>query len=115
MNHRPDPDLRGRCEELSRAAVETDPTLRLARGWYDDPVWGSQEHWWTVRPDGTIHDPTARQFPVPGITVLYREYDGIICCMECGKEVPEDEAYLADGSNGVCSGRCYGRMVGLPC
>ena len=81
--------LRGKCEEFSRAAVEADPTLRLVRGWYVDPHWGRQEHWWTVRPDGIIHDPTSRQFPMGGVTEWYEEFVGVYPCQECGVEVPE--------------------------
>lgn len=104
----PDPALRGKCEEMSRAAVAADPTLTLVRGWYYDPIWGREEHWWTVRPDGTIHDPTAAQFPMGGVTQWYEKYDGRFPCYGCGREVSEDDHYM-----GCCSGACYGRMVGV--
>lgn len=103
--------LRGKCKEVSEAACANDPTLALVRGWYDDPIWGSQEHWWCERHDGTIVDLTARQFPVPGITALYRRFEGVYPCAECGVDVPE--ANLVEGH--CCSGRCFGRMVGVPC
>lgn len=102
--------LRGRCRELSRAAVAADPTLRLVRGWYHDPVWGQQEHWWTVRPDGSIHDPTAAQFPVPGIAAFYEEYAGVLPCEGCGRPVTEADPARYEA---CCSYGCYGRMVGV--
>jgi hypothetical protein len=104
-----DVTLRGRCKEMAEAAVAADPSLTLVRGWYDDPHWGSQEHWWTTRPDGTIHDPTAAQFPVPNVVEWYRPFEGVYPCMECGNEVPEGELVMGC----CCSGECYGRMVGV--
>lgn len=104
----PNPELRGQCEERSKAAVAADPTLTLVCGWYHDPVWGRQEHWWTTRADGTIHDPTAGQFPHGGITALYEEYSDVFPCDGCGIDVNEN-----DHVNGCCSSACYGRMVGV--
>lgn len=107
INHNP---LRGKCEEWAKAAVADDPTLRLVRGWYVDPVWGRQEHWWTEQPDGTIFDPTSSQFPMGGVAEWYEEFQGMYPCAECGVEVPEDA--LIEGC--CCSGECFGRMVGVP-
>lgn len=105
-----DTTLRGKCEEYARVAAETDPSLRLVRGWYFDPTWGRQEHWWTERADGTIHDPTAAQFPMGGVAAWYEEYDGTFPCEGCGRTVHEDDPgrYMTN-----CTSRCYGRMVGL--
>ena len=103
-------ELRGRCKELSEAAAAEDPTLTVTKGWYDDPLWGEQEHWWCTRPDGTIVDPTAAQFPVGGVASLYRPYVGKYPCWECGTATPE--ADLVDGR--FCSGRCACRCVGVP-
>ena len=105
-----DTALRGRCREMAEKACAADPSLTLVRGWYADPLWGDQEHWWGKRPDGTIVDPTAAQFPVPGVTAWYREYEGLFPCRECGAEFAEGEGYME-----CCSGSCYGRMVGVPC
>lgn len=102
------PELRGKCKEYSEKAVAADPTLRLVRGWYHDPQWGSQEHWWTVRPDGTIFDPTAEQFPMGDIKFLYEEYKGFFPCRECGAEITEDDHY-----EGCCNSDCYGRLIGF--
>lgn len=105
--------LRGKCRELSEKACEEDPTLRLVRGFYYCWEWGKQPHWWTVRPDGTIYDVTAAQFPSLGQGV-YEEFDGTCQCSECGSQVREEDGIV--GGNGhyvFCSGKCYGRFVGV--
>ena len=101
-------DLRGKCHEYSKAAVATDPSLRLVRGWYIDPTWGRQEHWWTERPDGSIYDPTSAQFPMGGVREWYEEFAGIFPCEECGMDFAEGKGY-----DRCCSVQCYGRMVGV--
>lgn len=107
----PDSSLRGKCEAQSKAAVEADPTLRLVRGWYHDPDWGRQEHWWTEHPDGTIYDPTSAQFPFGGITAFYEEYVGVFPCANCGKDVAEESPERYEN---CCTTRCFGYMVGVP-
>lgn len=102
---------RGKCKSMSEAAVKEDPTLQLVRGHYYDPLWGEQEHWWTVKSDGTIYDPTKDQFPSKG-SGIYVEFNGICPCAECGKEVAEEDAYMA-GNYPCCSERCAFRLVGL--
>jgi hypothetical protein len=103
---------RGKCKELSEAAIESDSTLRLVRGYYYCPIWNSQEpHWWTASPDGKIHDPTKDQFPSKG-GGMYEEFDGKIECSECGKEMNEDEADI-EGNYAFCSYTCHGRFVGV--
>lgn len=104
--------FRGKCRQASEALVEADPTLRLVRGWYTCPIWQSREmHWWTVRQDGTIVDPTKDQFPSKGLGE-YEEFEGFFECSECGKRVREADAEFA--SNYVfCSYACHGRFVGV--
>jgi len=102
---------RGRCKEMSETAIAAEPSLRLVRGYYHCPVWGKQEHWWTERPDGTIFDPTAKQFPSKGIGE-YEEWDGVIPCEQCGKPVDMNEASI-DGHHVFCSYECHGRCVGV--
>ena len=104
--------FRGKCREMSEAAVAADQSLRLTRGHYICPVWGEQEHWWTVRADGSVNDPTALQFPSKGSGV-YVEFDGIVPCAECGKEMQEKDVEYADGRYVWCSSLCYGRFVGV--
>lgn len=97
--------FRGRCKELCIQAMKEDPSLTLVRGHYLCPIWGTEEyHWWTVRPDGTIYDPTARQFPSNG-TGLYVPFGGIIQCAQCGKELPEEEAII-HGNYAFCANGC---------
>jgi hypothetical protein len=104
--------FRGKCKELSEQAVKEDPTLRLVRGHYFCAVWNSNEpHWWTVREDGTVYDPSKAQFPCNGMGI-YEEFDGIVPCAECGKEVEEKDAKLT-GNYGFCSNACAMRFVGL--
>ena len=102
---------RGKCKEMSESAVAADPTLRLVRGHYYCPIWGKQAHWWTEHLDGTIFDPTARQFPSNG-TGKYVEWDGKYECEECGNPVDIDKASI-DGNHIFCSYECHGRCVGV--
>ena len=105
-------EFRGRCQELSKAAVAADPTLRLVRGHYFCPLWASNEpHWWTVRKDGTIFDPSSRQFPSDG-RGIYEEFDGNVECSECGKHMKEDEASF-ESNYAFCTTRCHMRFVGV--
>ena len=102
---------RGQCKIMCDALVAEDPSLRLERGHYIDPLWGPQEHWWCVKPDGSIVDPTAKQFPSKG-SAEYIPFNGICVCEECGKEVPEEEAIFM-GRYPVCSNLCARRLVGV--
>jgi len=102
---------RGRCKAYSEAAVAKDPTLTLVRGHYYCPYWGEQPHWWTVRSDGTVYDPTAEQFPSKG-SGEYVPFDGRVNCSACGKEMKEEDGSYE--SNYVfCSYECHGRFVGV--
>lgn len=103
---------RGKCKEMSEAAVAADPTLTLVRGHYYCPVWGKQAHWWTVRADGSILDPTALQFPSEGHGT-YVPFDGAVECAECGKEMREADVEHADSRYVLCSYACHGRFVGV--
>lgn len=104
--------FRGRCRELSEQACLDDPTLTLVRGHYYCPLWNTVEpHWWTVRPDGTIFDPTKDQFPSKG-RGSYEPFDGTVECADCGKRMKEEEASI-DGNYAFCSTLCHGRFVGI--
>lgn len=102
---------RGKCKEMVNAAVLADPTLRAVRGYYHCPLWGKQEHWWAEKPDGTIVDPTAKQFPSGGLGE-YEEFDGVLHCSECGKQIKEEFATFY-GNYCFCSTKCNMRFVGL--
>ena len=65
-----------------------------------------------TRPDGSIVDPSAKQFPSQGMGT-YTPFQGRVICAECGVEMEEKDAVGA-GSYAVCSSRCYGRLVGVP-
>ena len=103
---------RGRCRELAEAACRDDPTLTLVRGHYFCPIWNSlEQHWWCVKPDGKIVDPTSRQFPSAGLG-YYEPFDGMVDCSQCGKAVLEENASI-DGRYAFCSDLCHGRFVGI--
>ena len=100
---------RGKCKEMCEQEVANDPTLTLVRGHYHCPIWGEQEHWWLVHPDGSIVDPTVRQFPSKGLGE-YVPWNGVCPCAECGMDCNEETLVR---HSGCCSGRCFGRMVGV--
>ena len=102
---------RGKCKQFVDNAIKDDPTLIAVRGHYDCPIWGMQAHWWCIKLDGTIFDPTVKQFPSGGIGE-YIPFNGMISCAECGKDVVEEEAHI-DGNYGFCSFSCAMRFVGL--
>ena len=104
--------FRGRCKELSEQAIKDDPSLTLVRGHYHCPLWGTKEpHWWAVRKDGSVFDPTAAQFPSNGMGD-YEPFNGLVQCSECGKEMHEHEARF-DSNYAFCSNECHMRFVGL--
>lgn len=102
---------RGKCKEMAEAAVAADPSLTLVRGHYYCFVWGEQPHWWAKRPDGTIVDPTKDQFPSKG-RGEYVEFNGMVTCSECGKEMKEEDASY-ESNYCFCSTLCHGRFVGV--
>lgn len=105
-------EFRGRCREMAEALAASNPNLTVVRGWYLCPVWGKQAHWWCVAADGTIHDPSVRQFPTQGAGAVYEPFNGLFECEFCGKEVTEREAYLVP-PHIYCSYTCYGHDVGF--
>lgn len=103
---------RGRCKELAENAIQNDPSLRLVRGYYYCPIWNHKDpHWWCVTSDGTIVDPSAKQFPSKG-RGTYTEFDGRIPCAECGAELDESTA-LFESNYAFCNGTCLMKFVGL--
>ena len=103
--------FRGKCKDLSEAAIVRDPTLRLVRGHYYCHSYGKQPHWWCETPEGTVVDPSARQFPSKG-QGIYEKFNGVVECAECGKEMEEHEARF-ESNYAFCSTRCILRFVGL--
>lgn len=105
--------FRGKCKEACEEACRIDKELTLVRGHYYCPFWNSEQpHWWTVRKDGSIFDPTALQFPSEGSGV-YTPFDGLVECSECGKEMKEEEVQDGHGRYVFCSGKCHARFVGV--
>jgi hypothetical protein len=102
---------RGKCKEYAEKLCKEDPNLILVRGYYYCPFWGKQGHWWCKKPDGTIVDPTVKQFPSKG-TGVYEEFDGWVECAECGTRIKEEQAQF-EGSYAFCSTRCHLIFVGL--
>jgi len=96
---------RGKCREMSEALAKERPELQLVRGWYYDPLWGKQGHWWCKTPEGEIVDPTKLQFPSAGRGV-YEEFDGFFECDNCGKRTAEADI-VRGGTHPFCSDDCY--------
>lgn len=102
---------RGKCKEMVDQAIANDPTLTAVRGHYDDFQWGLQPHWWCIKQDGTIYDPTALQFPSAG-NGEYIPFNGIVNCSNCNKEMKEEDADF-ESNYCFCSTICHMRFVGL--
>ena len=103
---------RGKCKEMVEEICKQDQTLTPVRGHYICWLWGKQAHWWAVKPDGTIVDPTVSQFPKPHIGD-YVPFDGVIECSQCGERVLEEHATFYGSSYAFCSMGCNMRFVGL--
>lgn len=105
--------FRGKCKEMCDALCAEDPTLIQVRGYYMEWLWSEpkQAHWWCVKPDGTIVDPTKLQFPSAGFSE-YIPFDGTFECDNCGKTVKEEDT-THYGNYSFCSGECVCRFVGL--
>lgn len=101
---------RGKCQEMAEALAKTDPALRVVRGFYYDPVWGEQQHWWCQDATGKVVDPTALQFPSAGAGT-YQEFDGTCICHICGDEFEEGKGYSTGNSYMICSYNCYYNLV----
>ena len=101
---------RGKCLEMSQEAILANPDLTLVRGHYFCPIWNKDEpHWWTIKSDGTVYDPSAKQFPSAGLGI-YTPFDGILNCSNCDKKMKEEDAQI-DGNYAFCCTRCHGIFV----
>ena len=103
--------FRGKCKELSEAAALADKSLTVIRGHYHCPIYGKQPHWWCEKADGTIVDPSVKQFPSGGIGD-YEPFNGVVECAQCGKEMEEADARF-ESNYAFCSCACNMRFVGL--
>lgn len=113
-----DYSLRGKCLVKCLEAVALDPSLKLVRGEYYCPIWNEiEDHCWLVRPDGTIEDPTAAQYPSCGMgqyLPFEDQENPTLQCSECGKDVKFNYAYCCgNGRHFFCTGECFGRFVGV--
>lgn len=103
---------RGKCFEKSSEAVRKDPSLTLVRGHYLCLFLNEKiQHWWTVRSDGTIYDPTKNQF-ISGGVGDYIPFDGTCECEQCGNKHPEENSIM-HGRYPLCSMSCLFEFVGL--
>lgn len=103
---------RGKCKEFCEQAIKDDPTLILVRGHYFCPIWNKNDpHWWTVRKNGEIYDPTRLQFPSKGFGE-YTPFSGLVECANCGKEVLEEDAKF-ESKYAFCSTKCNMHFVGI--
>lgn len=81
----------GKCREACEAMAKEFPELRIAKGHADTLGWGRRAHWWLVADNGSIIDPTRKQFP--GV-YNYDEWEPgkEVCvgkCCNCGGEIWE--------------------------
>lgn len=106
-----DYEFRGKCKELATAAADADSSLTLVRGYYHCPFDGKQAHWWCKKSDGTIVDPSARQFKDGGTAGGYEEFSGFFECEQCGGLIEESEIRFAIGRRVFCSYNCYGKYI----
>ncbi len=88
--------VRGKCDEATREMVKTFPELRRACG-FVFVMWGRDEHWWCVAPDGSVVDPTAEQFGPVGVL----DYE------ELNLKNPDDVARIPTGKCMDCGEPTY--------
>lgn len=105
---------RGKCKEFAEElARNSGGKLTVVWGYYYEPMWSREEaHFWCVDTNGTIYDPTKKQFPSNGVVEFYREFDGIFQCEHCGSDMKELDAKQC-GRFVVCSTSCACRLVGV--
>lgn len=80
-------DCKGLCVPTTKAMAAAFPELYRVRGFYTCPLDGRRAHWWLKTSDGTIVDPTVRQFQSNGYGE-YEEYSGpepTGHCLNCGE------------------------------
>lgn len=106
--HYPTPELAyGQCDEATKQLVAAFPELQRVRGHYYCWTWGERSHWWAVAEDGTIVDPTARQFPSGGRGMYVPWEEG---AEEPSGKCPNCGGYVYGGGT-VCSDQCGDAFV----
>jgi len=88
------------CAKYTLEMLEAFPELKRVRGYYHDFFQGRRPHWWLVKPDGYVIDPTVEQFCLGGEYELYDESLGEPKgkCINCGE--------LSYYHMNVCSKKC---------
>ena len=98
-----DGDGLGECAEITQMMLGAFPELKRVRGHYMCPWWGECAHWWLTAPDGSIVDPTAKQFPSEGQGEYVPHVEGFAeptgKCPNCG-------GYCWTGET-CCSEQCH--------
>ena len=82
----------GQCIQATKSMTKAFPELRTAKGFLFDAQWGRRQHMWCVAQDGSIVDPTKKQFPCPV------EYDEVL---------PGDESRIPTGVRMDCGDDVY--------
>ena len=62
--------------------------------------------------DGTVVDPSVKQFPTKGAGADYEEFDGNVECEYCGDIVVLDVAYRYE-QHAYCSDACFRHDIGF--
>ncbi len=99
-------DAYGKCASVVKAMAEAFPELRVVKG-HVFTTWGKRAHWWLTTPNGTIVDPTVRQFEAVGEYEPWVPGDEVRVgkCMNCGDEIWKVLETLDKdpGNPGICS------------
>jgi hypothetical protein len=106
----------GACSVATNKMVKAFPELVKVAGWCN-----GHEHYWCVAPDGTVVDPTARQFTdVLGSyrypELHYRAWEPgdkvrVGRCMNCGDDIYKEVQSLDGTRYCVCSDECHQQLV----
>lgn len=103
--------LRAKCMDYTAKFVKKFPHLKRVPGFYggylEEDIGFNTEHWWCVDIDGTIVDPTVKQFLT--WTGPYIPFDDLLHqvkigrCMICGDDI---YGRMSDGHSDCCSEAC---------
>jgi hypothetical protein len=102
----------GKCYEATTAMVSAFPELRRVRGQVITVLWGERDHWWCVAPNGSVVDPTKRQFPAVLRYMPWDESKGEPPqrrkCPDCGDEHHGEDDFCDDS----CRRRYHAYIMG---
>lgn len=104
----------GLCADATRRMVVAFPELKRVAGTAYSAM-RTTEHWWCVAPDGTVVDPTARQFSGCGVVeyVPWKPGDEVRVgrCMNCGEDIYERVESLQGSRREICGETCEREMA----